>query len=209
MHDLHERWNRLWDALGAQGSPDALFNELSAAYEAPARAYHNLHHIEASLDELERSEYLAEQPREIELAIWFHDLIYDTHRHDNESRSATKAMEAIRASKMRHITEAAVQDLIMATRHDAAPATNDGRLIADIDLAILGDKADRFDAYETAIRKEFAWVDEAHFKNERAKVLNHFLQQPHIYHTAMFRGKYEANARANLQRSLVQLNTNV
>lgn len=205
MHDLRERWNRLWDALGAKGTPDAVFDELAAAYEAPERAYHNLHHIADCLDELERSEYLAERPREIELAIWFHDLVYDTHRRDNESRSAARAMEVIRDAKMQHVTVAAVQDLIEATTHDAAPATNDGRLIADIDLTIFGSKADRFDAYEAAIRWEFAWVDEAEFRSQRAKVLHHFLHQPHIYHTAMFRGKYENTARANLQRSLAKL----
>ncbi len=206
MHDLRERWNRLWDALGARGTPDAVFNELAAAYGAPERAYHNLHHIAACLDELERAEYLAEKPREIELAIWFHDLIYDTHRRDNESRSAARALEVARDAKMERITVAAVQDLIEATRHDAAPATNDGRLIADIDLAILGRKADRFDEYEAAIRREFAWVDEAQFRNERAKALKRFLHQPHIYHTAMFRGRYENTARANLHRSLAKLN---
>lgn len=205
MHDLRERWNRLWEALGAAGSPDSTFVTLAAAYDDPQRSYHNLAHIEMCLDELDRAEYLAERPRDIEYAIWFHDVVYDTHRSDNEARSADLALSVIESATMKRITAAAVKDLIHATQHNSAPSTNDGRLIADIDLAILGQKTTVFDAYETAIRKEFAWIDEETFRAERSKVMRHFLEQPHVYHTAMYRGRFETAARSNLQRSIERL----
>lgn len=202
MHDLRERWNRLWEALGAAGSPDSTFATLSAAYSEPQRKYHNLSHIEMCLDELDRAEYLAERPRDIEYAIWFHDAVYDTHRNDNETRSAEMALETIESATMNRIVAPAVKDLIHATQHHATPATTDGRLIADIDLAILGQKSTVFDTYEDAIRQEYDWVDEQAFRIERSKVLRHFLEQPHVYRTAMFRGRFEAAARANLGRAI-------
>lgn len=205
MHDLRERWNRLWEALGAAGSPDSTYVTLAAAYGDPQRSYHNLAHIEMCLDELDRAEYLAERPRDIEYAIWFHDVEYNTHRNDNEARSAEMALSVIESAMMKRITAAAVKDLIHATRHNSSLTTNDGRLIADIDLAILGQKATVFDAYEAAIRKEFAWVDEDVFRIERSKIMRHFLELPHVYHTAMFRGRFETAARSNLERSIQRL----
>lgn len=202
MHDLRERWNRLWHSLGATGSPDASFDALAAAYTAPQRAYHNLHHIEMCLDELERAEFLAEREPEIELAIWYHDAVYDPRARDNEERSAELAVMLATSAKMAHIRPAAVRDLILATRHDAAPASTDTRLMADIDLAILGQKPAVFDAYDEAIRTEYDWVPAATFGVERVKVLHRFLEQPHIYQTAMFRGRYETAARANLERAI-------
>ncbi len=204
MHDLRERWNRLWEAAGAAGSPDAAFNQLAAAYTQPARAYHNVDHITMCLDELERAEFLAERPREIEMAIWYHDAVYDPRGKDNESQSANLAVTAIDAAKMKHIRAVAVKDLILATKHHDPPATNDGRLIVDIDLAILGQKKAVFDAYEDAIRKEYDWVDDEEFRARRSSVMRRFLEQPHVYHTAMFRGRYETTARANLERSLTR-----
>lgn len=205
MHDLRERWNRLWDGLGAVGEAGDVFDALAAAYESPERAYHNLHHIEACLDELERAQYLAQKPLDLELAIWFHDVVYDSHKTDNEKASALQAIEVMRRAKITCVTEASMHTLIAATLHQDDPQSSDAKLMADIDLAIFGHKASAFDAYEKAIRQEYAWVDDAGFNTERSKMINRLLHQPHLYHTAMFRGRYETTARANLQRSLAKM----
>ena len=79
----------------------------------------------------------------------------------------------------------------------------------DIDLSILGQPPDRFDAYETEIRTEYAPVIEergtAAFNSGRAGILRRFLDRPAIYSTEHFRARYERAARANLQRSIERL----
>ena len=63
--------------------------ELIAAYTAPGRHYHNLAHIEDCLDALARVENLSAVEREIlSEAIWWHDVVYDATRSDNEELSA-------------------------------------------------------------------------------------------------------------------------
>jgi predicted metal-dependent HD superfamily phosphohydrolase len=50
-----------------------------------------------------------------------------------------------------------VRDLILATRHDVSPPGGDAALLVDVDLAILGSPAERFDEYERQVRQEYSW----------------------------------------------------
>ena len=64
-------------------------DELVAAYTAPGRHYHNLAHIEDCLAALARVDDLSAADREIlTQAIWWHDVVYDATRADNEELSA-------------------------------------------------------------------------------------------------------------------------
>ena len=205
MHDLRERWNRLWETIEADGSPDAWFERLGALYTEPHRAYHNGQHLTACFDEFERAEYLAKRPRAVQLALWFHHAVYDPQQLGNEGKSAALAIEALAEARTKAIDPEMVRSLIMATTHEVAHTHGDEAVICDIDLAILGQKQGAFDRYEDAIRKEYAFVDEETFARERSRVLQSFLAREHIYATAMFRGRYETAARANLERAIRQL----
>src|SRR5215467_4942919 len=67
-------------------------DELVRAYRAPDRHYHNLAHIEAMLDLMRWHRGALSDPTSVEAAIWFHDAVYDTRRHDNEEKSAELAV---------------------------------------------------------------------------------------------------------------------
>ena len=71
--------------------------QLVAAYAAPGRYYHNLAHIEDSLAALARVEDISPLDREIlSAAIWWHDVVYDATRADNEELSARLAEQHVR-----------------------------------------------------------------------------------------------------------------
>ena len=89
-----------------------------------------------------------------------------------------------------------------ATRHAALPALPDERLVADIDLAILGAAPRRFAQYERQVRAEYAAVPEETFRHRRRAILQAFLDRPHLYGTAHFRQALEARARDNLARAI-------
>ena len=76
----------------------------------------------------------------------------------------------------------------------------------DVDLAILGTPAERFDEYERQVRDEYSWVPGFLFRRKRREILTAFLARPHVYNTERFRVRYEAVARANLARSIERLN---
>ena len=79
------------------------------------------------------------------------------------------------------------------------------QLLVDIDLAILGADAARFDEYERQVREEYAWVPSIMFRRTRRRILEQFLERPRIFQTAAFYEAREAAARQNLQRSVKQL----
>ena len=50
-------------------------------------SYHTTRHLEECFAELAAVRADATRPAEVELALWCHDAIYDTARHDNEQRA--------------------------------------------------------------------------------------------------------------------------
>ncbi|WP_211325710.1 HD domain-containing protein [Roseimicrobium gellanilyticum] len=202
---LRERWQHLCRTLAVAETCDTTWQLLRDAYTEPHRAYHNLTHIAECLAQLDRVVGVIIPPEHgtsIELALWFHDVVYDTHRHDNEEASAALAeMHLTRAGLPANLI-AQVTHLILATKHSATPPAGDAAWGVDIDLAILGVDAVRFDEYEKQIREEYHWVPEPDFRKGRASVLRMFLERDAIYVTPAFQERFEKAARQNLQRSL-------
>jgi predicted metal-dependent HD superfamily phosphohydrolase len=197
---LHASWSDAWHALGVSSPDEALFNALLAAYREAHRAYHTLQHLSECLALLDEERSHAKRPAEVALALWFHDAIYDVHRHDNEERSAAWARQALLDAGAPREAAGRVHALVMATRHDAQSEKPDGdaRLLVDIDLAILGAAPERFAEYERQIRIEYAHVPPAIFEPRRREILGGFLAREPLYLTASLRERLEANARRNL-----------
>ena len=200
-----ERWNRAWSALGAAPPTEALFDDLLARYAEPHRAYHTLDHIRECLEQFDGAQSLAERPAEVELAIWFHDAIYDARSSDNEEHSAEWAARSLLEAGASSESSGRVRDLVLATKHNASPVGPDASFLVDVDLSILGSEPARFDEYESQVRREYSWVSEPAFREARKKVLREFLVRPHIYATGLFRARLEKRARTNLERSLRRL----
>ncbi|WP_420971831.1 phosphohydrolase [Bradyrhizobium sp. B120] len=176
--------------------------ELVAAYTAPGRHYHNLAHIEDSLAALARVDGLSAAEHEIlSEAIWWHDVVYDPTRPDNEERSAQLAEQHVRAG-----IGGEVGRLIRLTKtHDVQIGDRLGAILISIDLSILGAEPARYDAYAAAIRQEFIHVADADYRAGRAKVLRHFAARQVIFPDAGFDAIYDRRARDNLAREIAAL----
>jgi len=143
-------------------------------YSESHRKYHTLRHLEECLSHLDEVRHLAVRPAEIELALWFHDAIYDVRRHDNEELSAewARASAEPRRSRRRCATECMTS--CWSLRHNTDPKSADEAILADIDLSILGAAPQRFDEYETSIREEYNWVPRLVFDFKRRSILDEF-----------------------------------
>lgn len=202
--DLRSRWLETWKQLGVN-PPERLFDELISRYSEPHRRYHSVRHLEECFAKLDEVRSLAEHPGEVELALWFHDAIYDTHRQDNEARSADWAKSSLLDAGGSLSSAERIHALVLATRHAAVPQGIDAQVLVDVDLSILGASAERFDEYEQQIREEYRWVPDFVFRGKRKAILEEFLARPAIFNTRYFIKRYEQQARTNLARSLQRL----
>jgi predicted metal-dependent HD superfamily phosphohydrolase len=201
LSDLN-RWRALWARIGARTAPEGVHRDLERRYSEPHRAYHNLEHVADCLRQLDAARQLAENADAVELALWFHDVVYDTRASDNEQQSACLAREVLGEAGVSAPLISNVCALVIATEHHAAANEGDAQLVVDIDLSILGRSAEQFDRYDRAIRQEYAWVPDEVFRTTRAAILERFLQRPAIYSLPFFRDRYESQARRNLQRAI-------
>ena len=199
------RFSALWRRLGAAGDGADVFERLTAAYAEEGRAYHTMEHVTDCLARLDEAPAVSGSTNAIEAAIWFHDVVYDPHRTDNERLSAEWAGRALTAAGAPGPTISRVQELVVTTEHAGDPTDDAGRLLSDIDLSILGREPMAFDEYQRRIREEYAWVPEPDYRRGRARILTAFLDRPRLYFTDHFRDRYEPQARLNLRRALAEL----
>ncbi|MEP6634819.1 MAG: hypothetical protein ABJA62_11485 [Luteimonas sp.] len=188
---------------------------LEAAYATPPRAYHNFGHVQEVLHHFHA---IADgpgwaQPRAVQLAVLYHDAIYEAGRSDNEERSADLAVEHMaRWLPQEAAATQRVAELIRLTaRHGQFVPTDfgddaascDTRHFLDCDMAILGARPAQFDAYDRGITAEYrgtvpAWL----FKLNRRRFLKNLLTRERIFLSEWFHARYDAPARANLRRAV-------
>lgn len=201
------QWQNAWQSIGVNEAkiPFEVYHNVVTQYAEPHRYYHTLQHLDECIAQFAELKHLAMHPGEIELALWFHDGIYDTHRNDNEELSADWAKSSILSAG----SDAAVADrihaLIMATQHHTTPQDSDTKIMLDADLSILGASPQRFQEYEIQIRQEYAFVPETIFRTKRAVILERFMSQSTIFNTSIFIERYEPIARLNLKHALESL----
>lgn len=186
---------------------------LIAHYTAPERHYHTLSHVNECSNLLhwmlppedpETPERVRDR-QAAELALWYHDLVFDPKLQNNEELSAAILRDHARELNLDATLVGVACTAIMATRHKAMPTTEVDKLVVDIDLNILRVPTPRFDHYERQIREEYAFVPDPIWIVGRSKVLQEFLDRDWIYSTPMYRRMYEGDARENIKRSLARL----
>lgn len=174
--------------------------EVARRYSEPHRHYHTLAHIEHLLS------LLPHASETVLAAVWFHDAIYDGPL--NEERSAAFGREALTDLRFAPDEIEQVERMIAATKsHDASGLTTEQAAFLDADLAILGSDRDRYRAYVSEVRQEYAHVPEAMFRAGRAAILRAFLARERIYFTEEFRRRFERQARENMEWELARLSS--
>ncbi len=195
--DLRLSWNRCWSGIGASGDGEVLRHDLITAWNEPQRKYHTEQHLCECLALFEEFQHLAANPHKVELAIWFHDAVYDVKAKDNELKSAEWARTALEEAGVSKEKSQRVYELIMASEHSAMD-TLDTRLLVDIDLAILGSSPKRFAEYDGQVRAEYSYVPGFLYRRKRKQILQSFLKRNSIYQTPDLKLRFELQARRNL-----------
>lgn len=188
------------DALALQ-----LWKEIEEHYGASTRHYHTLTHLEHLLKELEEIKSLVHEWDCMVFSLFYHDVIYDTFRQNNEEKSAAFAVKRLTALKVPATIISRCSEQILATKKHEAGTDTDTDLFTDADLAILGQSPARYDLYCRQIRKEYHLYPDFLYHPGRKKVLLHFLEMEKIFKTDYFFARYEQAARHNIDRELQQI----
>lgn len=195
----NQRFARVW--------PD-LIDVLKSLYGEAHRAYHTWDHILALLDHFERLEW--HDPMSVEVALFWHDVIYEPLSSTNEADSAAMMRETMIGRADNALLDRAESIVLATAKHQVPSGSNDAlaqdcALFLDMDLSILGAPWDEFDRYDRAIRQEFIAIPDQVFLPRRRAIMAEFLERERLFLTDTFHQIYDATARANLARLVASL----
>lgn len=179
-------------------------------YGESQRAYHTLTHIEQLLVQFESIKHHLSERHIVTLALYYHDVIYDPTRADNEQKSAEYAVDAL-SSYLRPEQCQHIYALIMMTANHQIDESiysvkySDAAYLLDMDLSILGAPWSTYEQYAQAIRQEYAHVSDDNYRDGRTGVLKRLLAHPKLYLTDYYYSQLEAQARDNINRELISL----
>lgn len=178
-----------------------VLNDLQTIYEHPSRTYHNLEHINDMLKKLSKSAQFSEHYHRIFLAVWFHDVVYDAKRADNELKSSEFWMRKMTA----YLLDDPLQwgkRAILATINHYPNSDSDIQLLLDLDLASLGTSWEVFQENTKKIRQEYNHVSDDLFREGRKSFLEGMLERPRLYGTEYWYNLLEKQARKNIQKGI-------
>ena len=202
------RFEELWLRCACAGPPnaaDAPFAAVQCHYLEAHRRYHTPEHLTHCLAQLDAARQQIENPDAVELAVWYHDVIYDVTAGDNELQSA-RLFERHADGVLPAALIATVHELIMVTAHSRVePRTPDQRFMVDIDLSSFGLPWPEFLRDSVAVREESPHLSDEVFYAKQRAFLNALLSREHFCHTAFFRERHEQQARENISRYLDSL----
>ena len=221
-----ERFINLFDKE-QKDAANTLLEELLKRYKESHRQPHGIDHIKSMMHLLNELVDQFYYPRLVELAIWFHDIVYDIPADKyplNEIKSAQMMFDILNDTFPgieKAITDglpdlAVIAEFILCTKgHQIkspfilgnAKLLHDCGMFLDIDLSIFSADAATVEKYDYGIRNEFQIYPDEVYYPARVDVLKSFLDRDQIYFSEAFKNK-ESVARENLAR-LVEKNKEV
>jgi predicted metal-dependent HD superfamily phosphohydrolase len=209
---LRQRWFELLAALKIdQTTAETLWEEIVQHYAEGRRVYHNLGHLYDLFKKMDRHQEDVTDIKAVELAIWYHDIVYDPMSKDNEEKSAILCAKRLKTLGLDISFKEKVYKLIRSTKThtieswDNESDKKDNEFLLDLDLSILGSKGDKYVKYTSQIRREYNIVPAFLYFSGRKKVLKNFLEKERLFKTNSFYEKYEKTARANIWKELETL----
>jgi predicted metal-dependent HD superfamily phosphohydrolase len=198
---LQKHWQNLTPTTPIATS---IFEQIIVHYQEPQRHYHNLTHISNLLILWEQYQRQLQDADTVAYSIFFHDIIYNPTKNDNEEQSAVLAQEYLRELGCSDAQISKVTAYILATKkHPSSTTPTDLQWFLEFDLSILGTELTTYQTYAQQIRQEYQHVPEWQYKIGRRKVLHNFLAQNQLFYCLP--NHYNQNAKENLSWELEKL----
>ena len=185
----------------------ALWQNVANHYSEPVRAYHNLTHLQQLFEHFEQIKCNLRQPSVVALALFYHDVIYDPTKLDNELQSAKYAIAQLQDCLTVEHCERIYKLIMMTATHqlddkDKYTLDSDAAFLLDMDLSILGTDWASYERYAQAVRQEYAHVAIDDYRCGRINVLKELLAHDRLYLTEDYYQRFEHVARQNIEREI-------
>jgi len=177
--------------------------EILQHYAMPDRRYHNLNHLRQCLEQFDLARQLIPTPDVVEMALWFHDVIYVPGASDNESRSAEFFLDLVSSVFPTEFCHKVVT-LILATTHKVIPTDLDACYTVDIDLSSFGFEWQDFLIDSDHLRQERMDLPDVAYFEAHTRFLNILRARQRIFQTDFFYQRYEKIAANNIDRLLLK-----
>ena len=184
-----------------------LWQALVKHYDDPTRAYHNLSHLRQLFDQFERVKSHLQQPAIVALALFYHDIIYDPKKSDNELKSAEYAVTYLQDYLTPEQCQRIYALIMMTTTHQLNDnndniSDSDAAFLLDMDLSILAADWADYQRYAQAVRQEYVHVASDDYRHGRIAVLEGLLAHDRLYLTQDYHQRLEQIARGNIRREI-------
>lgn len=189
-----------------ESDPAGIWANLLDRFAEPHRHYHGKAHMEHCLQEFDQASSAMENPDAVEMALWFHDVVYAGGANDNEEKSAD-LFEGFARHALEEPFANEVSSLILDTKHIQLPVTSNAKYTVDIDLASFGRPWPEFMADCHALRNEQTTFSHEQYYRKKCAFLNSLLARQNIYSTPHFQKRYENSARQNMVRYIELIQT--
>lgn len=182
-----------------------LWNEIELNYLDKKRHYHTLSHLENLLNELLVVKDKIENWNTILFTLFYHDIIYNVLKSDNEEQSAKLAEKRMKQLNVPNPIIENCTSQILATKKHEDNTDLDTNYFTDADLSILGKQEEVYKDYSKNIRLEFLYYPSVIYNKGRIGILNHFLNLNQIFKTKYFHSKFEIQAKQNILNEINNL----
>ena len=202
-----ERFTELWKAHTlAACQPDSgdVYGVLWIRYNEDHRHYHTPAHIDFCLAQFDLARHQIDDADAVEMAIWFHDLIYDPGALDNEQQSAERFVQLAKGYLDPVFVES-VCKLIVATIPGRTPEGQDEEFVVDIDFSSFASPWHEFKRDCRALRDECVHLTDASFHAAQMKFYQSLLARSSLFYTPFFRERMEQTAIENIGRYMEEL----
>jgi len=178
------------------------WNEIESNYTKSNRHYHTLSHLKDLYQHLFDIKDKITNWNLILFSIYYHDIIYNPAKSNNEEESADLAKQRMTKLGISSKEIELCKNQILATKSHSISNDPDTNYLIDADLSILGRDWETYNTYCENIRKEYSIYPNFLYKRGRKKVIQHFMNMESIYKTDIFFMTYESQAKDNLEKEL-------
>lgn len=179
-----------------------LWTEIENYYSDKKRHYHTLQHLDNLLTLLTEIKGEIKNWDTILFTLYYHDIIYNSLKTDNEGKSAELAENRLKQISVSNDKIELCKQQILATKSHLKSTDSDTNYFTDADLSVLGQDWETYTSYYKNVRKEYSIYPDFVYNSGRKKVLTHFLTMDRIFKTDFFYSEFEMQAKRNLTNEL-------